>query len=390
MRFLILTAALFLQCFVFAQKTGKAPKPKASVATKPVNKKAEKVSDNITAELIFSKVGKTKVTFSGIDLYSTPQLDRKKEIMYFLFERFNKKQIQRIVELSKHEDWSWDTLKACCSKLNPYLVKAVRYYWDTDRYDDVAFLYFPYSENIGADIPVSIHPATPEGAFLLVPYKYIVYDNKGTLVKWQEKSFDSLRNFTPDCADMIYNYTPPQPVAVAAPVEKKTTPTTTTTATVSKGLSKDQFISIINTAISYIKDVRKSLDNLNSHMYYYGKKIVDTRAVATNVAPCNEAMRKLSQHAVNTHDKAYDRTGLSPTQAVKFSNYDDKITEINQLMKTWTDRMDYQLDLILKYLKEHNGSEPSSLQYLDDGQTEYKLTKKMTEFVDYFQYLYSQ
>ena len=64
MRYLILTAALLLQCFVFAQKTGKAPKPKATLATKPVNnKKAEKVSDNITAELIFSKVGKTKVTF---------------------------------------------------------------------------------------------------------------------------------------------------------------------------------------------------------------------------------------------------------------------------------------------------------------------------------------
>lgn len=392
MRLFIFAAILLFHSVAYAQKTGTAPKPKTTTVTKPMDKKNNQLvsKDSITAELIFSKVGKTKVVLSGIDFYSEPQLDRKKEIMYFLFERFNSKQVRRIVVLSTHKDWNWDTLKSYYSKLNAYMVKAVSYYWDTNRYDNVALLYLPYAENTGTEIPALYQPQTAEGFFVLVPYKHIANENKPELKKWEEKPFAALPNFTADCADMIYNYQPPVPVTEQKPVENKPTVTSTTSSTVSKGLSKEQYISMIYEAISLMKNVKNKLDYFNSNLYYKNERIVDTRTALINLGLCNEVMAKFSEFAQKTYGKEYNKEGLSPALAVKFSNYDRKIKEINDLMITWNNRILKQGDLILEYVKSHNGKEPSSLQYLDDGQTEYKLTKKMQEFTEYFQNLYSQ
>lgn len=249
MRYIILLALLFLSGITTAQKTGPAAKTKtAKAAAKPA------INEPLTADLVFEKAGKTKLTFNGFNYFTGEPLQKHKELMYFLLQRFTAPQVRTIMAISRkpYASYPYDIKKEQYSKLNGYIIKTFRSYYKPDQFQNMALVYLPFEENSGDDIPEQLRVSRPEGLFLLMESINIFWPGMPLLQKWEEQPIEKLPNFTADCKDLLYTN---EPVVVP--------PSSNNVATSNKSNSEQQFAKTqLNTYISHLSAAVKSYAKL--------------------------------------------------------------------------------------------------------------------------------
>ena len=181
-----------------AQKTNTAKQPAAKNA-KPAND-----SVPLTESLVFAKLGKTKVTAHFLKTFPSPQLGKNKEVLYFLYEHFDEKQVQRIIALAERGTMAtfagYDSVKKRGDAFTAYLVKPYRHIWPSDstKYTEMALLYIPYSEKENFSDLYTLQPATTEGRFVSADYTVLETENMAKLPpvpKWEQKSLFTLPNY---------------------------------------------------------------------------------------------------------------------------------------------------------------------------------------------------
>lgn len=209
MRYTLLLALLFFCNSVsHAQKTGPAAKSKtAKAAAKPA------VDEPLTAERVFDKAGKTKLTINKFDYFAGEPLQKHKELMYFLLQRFSAGQVRTIMAISRrpYASYPYDIPKEQYSKLNGYIIKAFRSYYKPDQFQNMALVYLPHEENAGDEIPQQLRVNKPEGLFLLMPLSNVFWNGMPLLEKWEEQPLEKLPNFTADCKELLYTNETPAP-----------------------------------------------------------------------------------------------------------------------------------------------------------------------------------
>lgn len=256
MRYTLLLALLFLSSITHAQKTGPGAKTKtAKAAAKPA------ADEPLTAALVFEKAGKTKLTFNGFDYFTDEPLQKHKELMYFLLERFTAPQVRKIMAISRkpYASYPYDTKKEQYSKLNGYIIKTFRSYYKPDQFQNMALVYLPYEENSGDEIPEQLRVNRPEGLFILMESIKIFWPGMPLLEKWEEQPLEKLPNFTADCKDLLYTN---ETLATAPPAA--TTTTTGTANNSEKKYVKTQMTNYINHLLAAAKSYAKLGEELSA------------------------------------------------------------------------------------------------------------------------------
>lgn len=199
---------LFVLIFSFALPLQAQKKTKPAAAAAKTNVKPDNLT--ITENEVFAKVGKVKVKVPYYSVWNNGHaaLNRKKEFMYFLFEKFTPKQVKRIVELAEHRSVYSSRYEDIKYVMTGYLVTYGRYYENPnwDNWKNYALLYLPYSENSKGEVEEWWAPKTKEGTFVLAEYGHLEYADgtprKGT-EKWAEKPFTDIAGYTSDWEDIL-------------------------------------------------------------------------------------------------------------------------------------------------------------------------------------------
>jgi hypothetical protein len=256
MRYTILLALLFFCGITHAQKSGQAVKAKTG---KPAAKPA--IDEPLTAALVFEKVGKTKLTFNWFNYFAGEPLQKHKELMYFLLERFTAQQVRKIMAISRkpYASYPYDTKKEQYSKLNGYIIKTFRSYYKPDQFQNMALVYLPYEENSGDEIPEQLRVSRPEGLFILMESINIFWTGMPLLEKWEEQPLEKLPNFTADCKDLLYTNETPAPAPPPA-----TNATTGTANNSEKKYVKTQMTNYINHLLAAVKSYAKLGEGLSA------------------------------------------------------------------------------------------------------------------------------
>ena len=278
MRYTILLALLFLSGITHAQKTSPAAKTKTA---KPAAKLS--VDEPLTAALVFEKAGKTKLTFNGFDYFTDEPLQKHKELMYFLLERFTAPQVRKIMAISRkpYASYPYDSKKEQYSKLNGYIIKTFRSYYKPGQFQNMALVYLPYEENSGDEIPEQLRVSRPEGLFILMESIKIFWPGMPLLEKWEEQPLEKLPNFTADCKDLLYTNETPAPPPAA--------PTTTSTKSNSeKQYAKTQlnnYISHLSAAVKYYAKLREAINSIDKSCWENSK--TNSRAATLSYSSYN-------------------------------------------------------------------------------------------------------
>ncbi|MFN8251180.1 MAG: hypothetical protein U0V75_04800 [Ferruginibacter sp.] len=221
MRTLFLLGGFFLLCCSLPAQKAAPSKPAAAKNTRPATD-----SIPLTESLVFAKLGKTKITAHFLKTFPSPALERNKEVLYFLYEHFNDKQVQRIIRLAERRTMAtmagYDSVQKRGDAFTAYLVKPYRHIWPSDstKFTEMALLYIPYSEKENFNDLYTIKPETAEGIFISADYTVLETENMAKLPpvpKWEQKSLFSLPSYKATHKEEA------QPVVVqAAPAEKLT------------------------------------------------------------------------------------------------------------------------------------------------------------------------
>lgn len=307
MRYTILLALLFLSDITHAQKTGPAAKAKTG-------KQAAKlvVDEPLTAALVFEKVGKTKLTFNGFDYFADEPLQKYKELMYFLLERFSAQQVRKIMTISRkpYASYPYDIKKDQYSKLNGYIIKTFRSYYKPDQFQNMALVYLPYEENAGDEIPEQLRVSRPEGLFILMESIKIFWPDMPLLEKWEEKPLEKLPNFTADCKDLLFtNETP----AVAPPSSNNVTAS-------NKGNTEQQYAKTqLNTYISHLSAAVKSYAKLGEAINSIDKNCWENSKTNSRAATLSYNSYNAWYAALDELKQAY--AALEKLNAVRFAPF---------------------------------------------------------------------
>lgn len=252
----LLTLLLFYGMINHAQKTGSAVKTKTN---KPAAKQS--IEESINAALVFEKAGKVKLTFNSFDYFTEEPLQKHKELLYFLLQRFSASQVRIImaISLKPYSSFPYGIKKEQYSKLSGYIIKAFRSYYKPNMFQNMALVYLPYEENAGDDIPEQLRVSKPEGLFLLMPLSNLFWTGMPLLEKWEEQPIEKLPNFTADCKGLLYTK---QPATAAPPPAANTT--TGTMSNSEKQYAKTQLKTYINHLSAAVKSYAKLVEAINS------------------------------------------------------------------------------------------------------------------------------
>ncbi len=253
---LLLVVLFFCNSVTHAQKPGPSAKNKSTkAAPKAV------VDEPLSAALVFEKAGKTKITFNGFSYFTDEPLQKHKELMYHLLQRFSAGQVRAIMSISRkpYPSYPYDIKKEQYSKLNGYVIKIFRYYYKPDQFQNMALVYLPYEENAGDDIPAQLRVNKSSGLFLLMESINIFWNGMPLLEKWEEQPLEKLPNFTASCKDLLYTNETPAPAPPPA-----SNATTGTTNNSEKLYVKTQMTNYINHLSAAVKSYAKLGETLST------------------------------------------------------------------------------------------------------------------------------